>query len=89
VITRNSECSPDFGEARGTTNHFGWEETHRDLSKAGRLYLKGHPIDEDVYTVDRHDHPVVVNADGFYVYESLQPRNNTDDKGEKAKTYQS
>lgn len=69
-------------------NHFGWEETHRDGSKVGRLYLKGDPIDEDVYTVDRHDHPVVVNADGFYVYASLQPRNNTDDKGE-AKTYQS
>jgi hypothetical protein len=21
VVTRNSECSPDFGEARGTTRH--------------------------------------------------------------------
>ena len=62
--------------ARTTTalapaNPYGWEEKQPDGTAAGRLYLKGHPL-HDVYIVDQHQHPVVVDDNGWYVYGSSQ-----------------
>lgn len=54
---------------------FGWQETQPDGSPTGRLFLRGHPSDT-VYTVDRHEHPVVVDDDGWYVYGSLSRHTN-------------
>lgn len=56
-------------QALAPANPHGWDEYQPDGSKAGKLYLKGHPYDEkSVYVVDKHEHPVVRNDDGWFVY---------------------
>lgn len=64
--------------ALAPANPYGWDEKQPDGTGAGRLYLKGHPLDEDagVYMVDQHDHPVVMDKEGWYVYGSLSNNQN-------------
>ena len=55
--------------ALAPANPHGWDDTQPDGSPTGRLYLKGRP-DQHVHIVDQHQHPVVVDDEGWYVYGS-------------------
>lgn len=71
-------CVVTTASALAPANPYGWDERQPDGSAAGRLYLKGHPaFDEEVLVVDQHDHPVVVDSDGWYVYGSPDATNST------------
>ncbi len=59
-------------------NPYGWDEKQPDGSAAGKLFLKGHPFNEEsgVYMVDQHGHPVVMDDKGWYVYASVNENRN-------------
>ena len=77
-------CWTTHIHALAPANPHGWDEYQPDGTPAGRLYLKGHPFDgSGVYTVDQHQHPVVRDEDGWYVYGSLNTTSAAADNDER------
>ena len=62
--------------ALAPANPYGWDDRQPDNSPTGRLYLKGRP-DTHVYIVDQHQHPVVRDNDGWYVYATTETNNTS------------